>query len=284
MMLNKFAKNMFGKARYDGYTVGKYEIFNPQSVVQAITEDSFDNYWTKTETFEALKVFIQLDMDGLHQLVIRMISGEKIKVNTETFQNDMTSFNSADDVITLLIHLGYLTYSRETDEAWIPNKEVQQEFINCIKDGGWEEVMNAIRKSDELLNATLNCDEKKVACILEEIHRQNSSVIAYNNELSLSVTLALAYYSARKQYEIIREFPSGEGFADLVFIPRKYVDAPAMVIELKYDKSAEGAINQIKSRKYTEKLTAFSGEILLVGINYNTHSKVHECSIEKATK
>ena len=272
------------KRWYDGYTVGKYEIFNPQSVVQAITEDSFDNYWTKTETFEALKVFIQLDMDGLHQLVIRMISGEKIKVNTETFQNDMTSVNSADDVITLLLHLGYLTYSRETDEAWIPNKEVQQEFINCIKDGGWEEVMNAIRKSDELLNATLNCDEKKVACILEEIHRQNSSVIAYNNELSLSVTLALAYYSARKQYEIIREFPSGEGFADLVFIPRKYVDAPAMVIELKYDKSAEGAINQIKSRKYMEKLTAFSGEILLVGINYNTHSKAHECIIEKTTK
>ena len=272
------------KRWYDGYKVDNYDIYNPNSVVQAITEKSFDNYWTKTETFEALKVFIQLDMDGLRDSVIKMISGERVRVNTETFQNDMTTFCSADDVITLLIHLGYLTYDNKTNEAWIPNKEVGQEFINCIKDGGWEEVMNAVRKSDNLLTATLNCDEKKVAEIIEEVHRQNSSIIAYNNELSLSVTLALAYYSARKQYEIIREFPSGEGFADLAFIPRKGVNAPAIVAELKYDKSAEGAISQIKGRNYTDKLTAFSGEILLVGINYDKESKRHECQIEKVIK
>ena len=272
------------KRWYDGYKVDNYDIYNPNSVVQAITEKSFDNYWTKTETFEALKVFIQLDMNGLRDSVIRMISGERIPVDTGTFQNDMTTFSSADDVITLLIHLGYLTYDNSTNEAWIPNKEVGQEFINCIKDGGWEEVMNAIRRSDDLLTATLNCDEKKVAEIIEEVHRQNSSIIAYNNELSLSVTLALAYYSARKQYEIIREFPSGEGFADLAFIPRKGVNAPAIVAELKYNKSAEGAISQIKERNYTDKLTAFSGEMLLVGINYDKESKKHECQIEKILK
>ena len=272
------------KRWYDGYKVDNNDIYNPNSVVQAITEKSFDNYWTKTETFEALKVFIQLDMDGLRDSVIRMISGEKVRVNTEKFQNDMTTFSSADDVITLLIHLGYLTYDNTTNEAWIPNKEVGQEFINCIENGGWEEVMNAIRKSDDLLTATLNCDEKKVAEIIEEVHRQNSSIIAYNNELSLSVTLALAYYSARKQYEIIREFPSGEGFADLAFIPRKGVNAPAIVAELKYNKSAEGAISQIKERNYTDKLTAFSGEMLLVGINYDKESKKHECQIEKILK
>ena len=272
------------KRWYDGYKVDNYDIYNPNSVVQAITEKSFDNYWTKTETFEALKVFIQLDMNGLRDSVIRMISGERIPVDTGTFQNDMTTFSSADDVITLLIHLGYLTYDNSTNEAWIPNKEVGQEFINCIKDGGWEEVMNAIRRSDDLLTATLNCDEKKVAEIIEEVHRQNSSIIAYNNELSLSVTLALAYYSARKQYEIIREFPSGEGFADLAFIPRKGVNVPAIVAEIKYNKSAEGAISQIKDRNYTDKLTAFSGEMLLVGINYDKERKKHECKIEKIVK
>ena len=161
---------------------------------------------------------------------------------------------------------------------------MQQEFINCIRDGGWEEVTNSIRKSDELLRATLARDEKKTADIIEEVHRQNSSVITYNNELSLSVTLALAYYSARNQYEIIREFPSGEGFADLAFIPRKGVVSPAVIAELKYDKTAEGAIEQIKNRKYTEKLQAFSGEILLVGINYNEKSKRHECRIETVVK
>lgn len=268
---------------YDGYKVGSYDIYNPQSVVRAVTDRMFDSYWTKTETFEALQMYIKINMDGLRQSVIRMIAGEHIPVNTGKFQNDMVTLNSADDVLTLLIHLGYLTYDFDTKTAWIPNKEVRQEFINCIEDGGWEEVMNSLRQSDELLSATLACDSEKVAEILEEVHQKNTSVIAYNNELSLSVTLALAYYSARNNYEIFRELPSGKGFADLTFIPRKGVDAPAMVIELKYNKTASNALEQIKEKHYTEKLNAFSGEILLVGISYD-ESKGHSCIIEKIVK
>lgn len=268
---------------YDGYKVGKYDIYNPQSVVRAITTRIFDSYWTKTETFEALQMYIKIDMDGLRQSVIRMIAGEHIPVNTGKFQNDMVSLNSADDVLTLLIHLGYLTYDFDTKTAWIPNKEVQQEFINCIEDGGWEEVMNSLRQSDELLSATLACDSDKVAEILEDVHQKNTSIIAYKNEMSLSVTLALAYYSAKNSYEIFRELPSGKGFADLTFIPRKGVDAPAMVIELKYNKSADNALEQIKAKHYTEKLEAFSGEIFLVGISYDDE-KGHSCVIEKIRK
>lgn len=268
---------------YDGYKVGKYDIYNPQSVVRAITTRIFDSYWTKTETFEALQMYIKIDMDGLRQSVIRMIAGEHIPVNTGKFQNDMVSLNSADDVLTLLIHLGYLTYDFDTKTAWIPNKEVQQEFINCIEDGGWEEVMNSLRQSDELLSVTLACDSEKVAEILEDVHQKNTSIIAYKNEMSLSVTLALAYYSAKNSYEIFRELPSGKGFADLTFIPRKGVDAPAMVIELKYNKSADNALEQIKAKHYTEKLEAFSGEILLVGISYDDE-KGHSCVIEKIRK
>lgn len=271
------------KKWYDGYMVNGFEIYNPQSVVQAVTEHCFDNFWTKTETFEALQMYIKIDMDGLRQSVIRMIAGEHIPVNTGKFQNDMVSLHSADDVLTLLIHLGYLTYDFDTKTAWIPNKEVQQEFINCIEDGGWEEVMNSLRQSDELLSATHACDSAKVAEILEEVHRKNTSIIAYNNEMSLSVTLALAYYSARNSYEIFRELPSGKGFADLTFIPRKGVDSPAMVIELKYNKTASNALEQIKEKHYTEKLTAFSGEILLVGISYDKN-KGHSCIIEKIVK
>lgn len=268
---------------YDGYKVGKYDIYNPQSVVRAVTTRIFDSYWTKTETFEALQMYIKIDMDGLRQSVIRMIAGEHIHVNTGKFQNDMVSLNSADDVLTLLIHLGYLTYDFDTKTAWIPNKEVQQEFINCIEDGGWEEVTNALKQSDELLAATLSCNSDRVAEILEEVHRKNTSIIAYKNELSLSVTLALAYYSAKNSYEIFRELPSGNGFADLTFIPRKGIDAPAMVIELKYNKTAETALEQIKQKKYTEKLSAFSGEILLVGISFDDE-KGHSCVIEKISK
>lgn len=268
---------------YDGYKVGKYDIYNPQSAVRAVTTRIFDSYWTKTETFEALQMYIKIDMDGLRQSVIRMIAGEHIPVNTGKFQNDMVSLNSADDVLTLLIHLGYLTYDFDTKTAWIPNKEVQQEFINCIEDGGWEEVTNSLKQSDELLAATLSCNSDRVAEILEEVHRKNTSIIAYRNELSLSVTLALAYYSAKNSYEIFREMPSGNGFADLTFIPRKGIDSPAMVIELKYNKTAETALEQIKQKKYTEKLGAFSGEILLVGISFDDE-KGHSCIIEKISK
>lgn len=268
---------------YDGYKVNGFDLYNPRSVVRAVTTGIFDSYWTKTETFEALKLYIKLDMDGLRSKVIQMIAGEHIVVNTGKFQNDMVNLNSADDVLTLLIHLGYLTYDFDTKTAWIPNKEVQQEFINCIEDGGWDEVMNSLRQSDELLKATLACDSDTVADILESVHQQNTSIIGYNNEMSLSVTLSLAYYSARNNYEIFRELPSGKGFADLTFIPRKGVDAPAMVIELKYNNSADNALEQIKQKNYTEKLNAFSGEILLVGISYD-NSKGHTCIIEKISK
>ena len=283
-LCNKFDMPMNKMSQwYDGYKVGRYDIYNPQSVVRAVSTRIFDSYWTKTETFEALQLYIKLDMDGLRQSVIRMIAGEHIEVNTGKFQNDMVSLNSADDVLTLLIHLGYLTYDFDTKTAWIPNKEVQQEFINCIEDGGWEEVMNSLHQSDELLSATLACDSDRVAEILEEVHQKNTSIIAYNNELSLSVTLALAYYSAKNDYEIFRELPSGKGYADLTFIPRKGVDAPAMVIELKYNTTVETAIEQIKAKNYTEKLEAFSGEILIVGISYD-ENKNHSCVIERIIK
>ena len=97
------------------------------------------------------------------------------------------------------------------------------------------------------------------------------------------MTLSLAYYSAKNNYEIFRKFPSGKGFANLTFIPRKGVELPAMVIELKYNNSADNVLEQIKSKNYTEKLKAFSGEILLVGISYD-ENKGHTCVIQKITK
>ncbi len=267
------------KRWYDGYDLKGVSIYNPRSVVMSMTGHDFDSYWTSTETYEALKVYIQMNFDGLRENIVDMIAGEKVSVNTGKFQNDMSTFNSADDVLTLLIHLGYLTYN--DGKVWIPNSEVQQEFINSIEDGGWETVMNAIRSSDELIEATINGDEKKVARMVERAHDENASIIGYNNETSLSCVISLAYYSARKEYIIHRELATGKGFADLVFIPRKASDKPAMVIELKWDKSADTAIEQIKRKQYTDKLSEYTGEILLVGINYDTETKKHNCIIEK---
>ncbi len=126
-----------------------------------------------------------------------------------------------------------------TGEVWIPNSEIQQEFINSIEDGGWEEVIKSINMSDELLNATLNCDEEKVAEYLDKSHSDNTSILQYNNENSLSCVISIAYYSARKNYTIHREFPAGKGFADLVFLPRSNCNMPAFIVELKYNHCTE---------------------------------------------
>ena len=270
------------KRWYDGYNLKGISIYNPRSVVMSMTGHDFDSYWTSTETYEALKVYIQMNFDGLREKVVDMIAGEKVSVNTGKFQNDMSTFNSADDVLTLLIHLGYLTYN--DGKVWIPNSEVQQEFINSIEDGGWETVMNAIRSSDELIEATISGDTEKVAELVERAHDENASIIGYNNEMSLSCVISLAYYSARKEFIMHRELATGKGFADLVFIPRKNVDKPAMVIELKWDKSANTAIEQIKRKQYTDKISEYTGEIILVGINYDNVTKKHSCIIERVEK
>lgn len=275
------------KRWYDGYDLKGIQIYNPRSVVMSHTGHDFDSYRTKTETYEALKKYIQLDIYNLKNLVTRLISGEHIKVNTDKFQNDMTTYNNADDIFTSLIHLGYLTYDFYKQVVYIPNQEVQKEFVNCIEDGGWKSVMDAIINSEELLKATIQGDEEKVAAMIEQVHQENTSILQYNDENSLSCVIALAYYSARKDYSIYRELAGGKGYADMVFTPNKGKDIPAIVVELKWDKSTDTAINQIKNRQYIQSLKGYTGEVLLVGISYESADdktgmyKKHRCKIEK---
>lgn len=275
------------KRWYDGYNLRGVSIYNPRSVVMSMTGGYFNNYWTSTETYEALKVHIKRNFDGLKDKVTKMIAGESVGVNTAKFQNDMTSLNSADDVLTLLVHLGYLTFraTNETGygEVWIPNSEVRQEFINSVEDGGWENLMKAINDSDKLLEATLNGETEIVAELVERSHTENTSILQYNDENSLACVISLAYYTARNKYIMHRELPTGKGFADIVFIPRKHIDLPAIVVELKHNKTSGAAIEQIKQKKYTDKIAQYTGEILLVGINYDD-DKGHTCEIEKFVK
>lgn len=275
------------KRWYDGYELKGLSIYNPRSVVMSMTGHDYDSYWTSTETYEALKEHIQRNFDGLKDKVATMVAGGRVSVNTAKFQNDMTSLNSADDVLTLLVHLGYLTF-RSTEntnigEVWIPNSEVRQEFINSIEDGGWENLMKAIKASDRLLEATLNGDTDTIAELIERSHSDNTAILQYNDENSLACVITLAYYSAQNKYIIHRELPTGKGFADIVFIPMRNVDAPAIVVELKHNKTSGAAIEQIKQKKYTEKIAQYTGEILLVGINYDDN-KGHTCEIEKFVK
>ena len=280
------------KTWYDGYRLiahrqtGNecYSMYSPKSVVEAMLRHKFGTYWNQTETYEALKIYIQMDMDGLKDSVVRMLAGESVPINIGTFSNDMTTFATKDDVLTLLVHLGYLTYDSVDGTVSIPNKEVSREYVNAISTMNWHGVAESVESSRKLLEALWNMDADAVAEGIEKAHEE-ISILQYNDENSLSCTIQLAFYFAREYYTIIRELPAGKGFADVCMIPRKkHSDKPAVVIELKWDKSAVGAIEQIKEKQYGNALKEYQGNLLLVGINYNKMTKKHECVIETMQK
>ncbi len=280
----------FDEARswYDGYDLvahsvngdTHYSMYSPKSVVEAMLRHKYGPYWNQTETYEALKVYIQMNMDGLKDAVVRMLAGESVEINTGTFTNDMTTFARKDDVLTLLVHLGYLTYDSEKGSVSIPNKEVAQEYVNAISTMDWSEVTRSVEASRKLLQSLWDMDAEAVAKGIDQAHDE-ISILQYNDENSLSCVIGLAFYSARDYYIIVREMPSGKGFADIFLIPRPmHMDKPAVVIELKKDKDASGAIDQIKQKNYVKALEDYKGNLLLVGINYDKEKK-HTCVIEK---
>ena len=273
------------KSWYDGYSFEKEKsIYSPRSVVNCMRFEKIENYWNQTETFEALQFYIDMNFDGLKDDVLSMIAGEKVPVNTGSFTNDMTTFRTEDDVLTLLIHLGYLGYDSNEKCVFIPNNEIRSEYVNAVSVSDWGEVSQALKNSADILNAIWQRRPEQVAEGIRQAHFETSH-IQYNDENALSYTISLALYAARNFYTVHRELAGGKGFADMVYIPRKkYPEKPALVVELKWDKSAAGAISQIKEKEYCQSLEDYLGNLLLVGINYDVKTKEHSCVIEEFVK
>jgi hypothetical protein len=267
---------------YDGYQIGNEQsIFNPNSVMQAIDNGFCTSFWASTGAYDAVAHYIQMNFEGLKDDVLKMLAGGRCYVDPTGFQNDMSVVRSKDDVFTVLIHLGYLSYDWRKSECYIPNREVSGEMVNAVKANNWYPVVKALNASEQLLKATLNGDEAAVARGIDAAHDEHTSILSYNDENSLACVLSIAYYYAGNDYIIHRELATGKGFADLVLIPRKNVDSPAIVIELKYNKDADTAISQIKRKDYPAKITQYTDNLLLVGVNYDRETKQHECHIEK---
>lgn len=268
---------------YDGYQIGdEPSIFNPNSVIQAVYRRRCRSYWASTGAYDAVAHYIQMNYEGLKDDIIRMLAGGRCKVDPTKFQNDMSVICSKDDVLTVLIHLGYLSYDWRKDECYIPNREVAGELVNAVEASNWRPVVDALKASEQLLQATIEGDEQAVANGVEAAHDDNTSILSYNDENSLSCVLSIAFYYAKNDYIIHRELASGKGFADLVLIPRKNVDSPAIVLELKVDKNADAAIDQIRRKEYPAKVLPYTDRLLLVGINYDRETKQHSCKIERA--
>lgn len=272
------------KQWYDGYMLEEYQIYNPKAVVSLMLRGKYKSYWSDTGTYEVVVPLINMDFDGLKTAIIEMIAGTAVEVDVSSFQNDTISFANRDDVLTYLIHLGYLGYDEKNQTAFIPNEEIRQELMKAVKRKKWNEWMSFQQESETLLEATLNLEADQLAKQIEKIHTEYVSMIQYNDENSLSSVLTIGYLNAMKYYfKPIRELPSGRGFADFVFIPKpEYTgDYPALVVELKWNKDARTAIQQIKEKKYPDTVRQYTGKMLLVGLNYDKKTKEHSCIIEK---
>ena len=276
------------KAWYNGYLIDGVHMYNPNSVVMAIMKKDFDSYWKNTSSFASINTFITLNYEGLKDDILKMLAGGMVMVDPEAFQNDLSEIHSKDDALTALIHLGYLGYDADRMSAYIPNYEVAKAFQMALKTGEWSEVSKSISRCDELLMATIDGNAEKVAEIIELAHETYTSVLTYNDENSLSCVLTMAYFTAPAYYDIIREHPAGKGYADFIFKPRANAGwRPAMVVELKYNQSADTAIKQIKEKRYQGALSGYSDKILLVGVNYDAEGndkKKHTCVIEEWKK
>ena len=272
---------------YDGYLLEEYQVYNPRAVVSVMLKGKFKSYWSETSSYEVVVPLINKDFDGLKTAIIEMLSGSSVRVNTRLFQNDTVSFGNKDDVLTYLIHLGYLGYDQLTQSAFVPNEEIRQELSDAVETTKWNELLAFQQESSALLDATLAMDSDAVAAGIEKIHMEYASSISYHDENSLSSVLSIAYLSAMQYYfKPIRELPAGRGFADFVFLPKpEYLPYyPALVVELKWNKTVHTALDQIIDRKYPASIVDYTGDILLVGITYNRKSKEHQCIIKQYTK
>ena len=269
---------------YDGYSLKNFEIYNPESVVRSMETKEYGSYWGKTSSYEVISDRIRNNFAGIKEDVIRMMAGESVYVNVTSFLNTMNSFKGKDDAFTYLIHVGYLAYDKNGETCRIPNYEVRREWNNALKvEEGYEVTSKIIEESRELLKKTWDGDADAVASALDESHIHVTSNRSYNNEDALQSAIYLAFIFALNKYNVYKELTTGKGFADVVYVP-VYPDIPAMIIELKRNDCTESAINQIKEKKYSERLSNYTGNLLFVGINYDEKDKTHTCRIERFVK
>ena len=267
---------------YDGYRLSdEVSLFNPKSVISSISRKRMGSYWSATGSFEVLKDYILMDFEGIRQDVVSMISGDSVEVDVGSFLNTLDKFESKDDVFTYLIHLGYLNYNFEEKTCCIPNEEVRQEWVRSVKlSPDYKKLMEIINASKKLLDATIAGNEEVVAKALDAAHTEVTNPLTYNDEHCFQSAICLAYFYANTRYTLVKELPTGKGYADLVLIP--YLpNIPAMVIELKHNKSAGSALQQIKEKNYCQALNNYKGDLLFVGISYDEKTKEHSCKIER---
>ncbi len=275
---------------YNGYKVGEYEIYNPNSIKKLITRREFQSYWSYTSAYGIVTEAINQNFEGLKDDIIRLCSGSTISIS----RPEIKSFNTADlkfknkvVIYIYLVHLGYLGYDDADATIYVPNEETRVELLNSVKENHWPKFETALKLSEQVVAATYNKDSETVAALLSKNHEDKVPALEYNNESALRYVVLMAYLATERDYLApLNEFPTGKGFADIVYLPMSAnaKDKPALIIELKKDASAKIALEQIKERDYVSRVKEYTDNILLIGINYDSKNKQHSCEIKEYPK
>ena len=276
------------KKWYEGYKLNGIDIYNPNSVVSAVSDGKCKSYWSRTSSNEEVVRLINMDFDGIKNDVMNLIEGARVVFDFSNFQNDMVTINNKNDVFSLLVCLGYLGCSDvggdgNYKQAYVPNKEIKYALMGIIKGQEWFERIENIKRSESLLKAILELDATTVATLIQDVHNSPAvSLLDYNDEESLTYCVMTGLlWSTLGKYITRREEQAGKGRADLVYEPMLNGITPLILIEFKYDGSAEEAIAQIKKQEYFKRYSGQYRNIIIVGINYSTKTKDHQCLIEK---
>ncbi|MCD7832793.1 MAG: ATP-binding protein [Lachnospiraceae bacterium] len=271
---------------YDGYhTAGGLRLYNPRSVVKALSNNCLASYWTSSGQYMEISTYIMNDRADVKKDVALMVAGEAVPARVEEFAATSMNLTTRNEILSAMVVYGFLNY--EDGKVHIPNRELMDEFAKTIRERENLGYINRLAvESDRMLRATLKGDTKKMEEILQFAHDTETPLLDYNDEIELTVIVNLVYLAARDSYYVERENKAGEGYADFIFYPERTGD-DGIILELKVDDTPEAAIAQIKGRKYMLKFQGkmaerkrHTGRILLVGIGYDRKDKLHHCRIE----
>lgn len=261
---------------YDGYFTSRgTHIFNPRSVSMALNDGVCLNYWTESGPMNEVAECIEHNVDEVRDDIVKLIAGIPVEADLDGYSASQLQLDTRDAILSAMVVYGFLSYY--DGRLHIPNRELMEKFQRVLTRDSFGAVKEVVDRSKEMLEATIEGNEEKVAAILEEIHDREIPCLKYSDENSLSCVITLAYLYARKDYWIEREFETGKGKCDYIFFPKK-TGSPAIILELKMGSDSGTAIKQIKEKNYAQKVKEYKN-VLLVGIAYDK-KKRHTCTIE----
>lgn len=271
---------------YDGYhTKAGERVYNPRSVVAALTNNNLGNYWTSSGPYDEIFYYIRENVDAVRDDLALLVSGIPVQAKVREYAATSMNLRTKNEIFSAMVVYGFLNY--ENGYVSIPNKELMDKFADMLqKEPSLGYVYRLAAESSKMLQATKDGNTELMSKILEYAHNTESPLLNYNNEAELTMIVNMVYLSARDSYRIEREDKAGIGYVDFIFYPL-YKNEDGIILELKVDNTAEAAVRQIKEKNYALKFKGklgqdpeYTGRILAVGISYNKKTKQHNCKVE----